>query len=107
MAKKVTESLVDDIDGSEAVETVKFAIDNEEYEIDLNAKNAKTLRDSLKDFTSAARPVRRGRRTSTAAVRNSSEDLAAIREWAAKNGHEVSPRGRIAKHVVEAYHAAK
>jgi hypothetical protein len=34
----------DDIDGSEAEETIKFDLDGKTYEIDLNKKNAAALR---------------------------------------------------------------
>ena len=34
------------------------------------------------------------------------EQSAAIREWARKNGHNVSSRGRISAEIVEAYHAS-
>ena len=37
MAQKVSIVLVDDIDGSEAEETVSFALDGRDYEIDLNS----------------------------------------------------------------------
>ena len=36
MAKKTVVLLEDDIDGSEATETLSFALDGSEYEIDLN-----------------------------------------------------------------------
>ena len=34
------------------------------------------------------------------------EQSAAIREWARRNGHKVSTRGRIPADVIEAFHAA-
>ena len=40
MAKQTITQLIDDIDGSEAEETITFGIDGASYEIDLNAKNA-------------------------------------------------------------------
>lgn len=110
MAQKVITTYIDDLDGSElasgAGETVRFAIDGTEYEIDLGADNAKNLRESLKPYIGAGRPVKRGRRTSSTSTRNSAENLAAIREWAAKNGHAVSSRGRIPQTVQDAYRAA-
>ena len=39
MQRIITE-LVDDIDGSKAEETVRFAIDGVEYAVDLSEKNA-------------------------------------------------------------------
>ena len=46
MAKKITITLVDDIDGtSSADETVSFSLDGVSYEIDLSADNAGKLRE--------------------------------------------------------------
>lgn len=44
MATITTTTLVDDVDGTEAVETVGFALDGVTYEIDLSAVNASRLR---------------------------------------------------------------
>ncbi len=45
MAKKVTVTLVDDVDGEAAAdESVEFSIDGVTYEIDLSSKNAEKLR---------------------------------------------------------------
>ena len=65
MAQKVNIVLVDDIDGSDAIETVSFGLDGTSYEIDLNDKNAAALRDALAGYVGHARKVtgsRRGRR---------------------------------------------
>ena len=40
MAQKVHIVLIDDIDQSDAEETVTFGLDGKEYAIDLNTKNA-------------------------------------------------------------------
>ena len=47
MAQRVNVVLVDDLDGNDATETVTFALDGVEYEIDLSEENAAKLRDSL------------------------------------------------------------
>ena len=44
MSSKVLVVLEDDLDGSKASETVTFAIDGTQYEIDLNEQNAQKLR---------------------------------------------------------------
>lgn len=112
MAKKVTVTLVDDFDGSAAAdETVEFGLDGVTYEIDLSAKNAKKLREDLKTWVEAGRRVggrRRGRLGGAGRGRASidREQSAAIREWARRNGHNVSARGRIPADVIEAFHAA-
>jgi hypothetical protein len=113
MAKKVTVTLVDDFDGEgPADETVEFSIDGVSYEIDLSAKNAQKLRDELKPWSEAGRRVggrRRGRSAGTTGRGRAiidREQSAAIREWARRNGHKVSTRGRIPADVIEAFHAA-
>jgi hypothetical protein len=114
MAKKVTVTLVDDFDGEgNADETVEFSLDGVTYEIDLTTKNAVKLRADLKKWIEAGRRVG-GRRRGRGAVGGSArgrasidrEQSAAIREWARRNGHNVSTRGRIPADVIEAFHAA-
>src|SRR5689334_24560653 len=97
MAQKVHIVLEDDIDGSEATQTISFALDGTSYEIDLNDKNAAALRDALATYVGHGRRVtgsRRGaRRTpSTSASGASAKE---IRDWARSNGHDVPERGRI------------
>jgi hypothetical protein len=112
MAKKVTVTLVDDFDGDgPADETVEFSIDGVSYEIDLSAKNAKKLRDDLKQWIEAGRRVggrRRGRSGGSGRGRATidREQSAAIREWARRSGHKVSTRGRIPAEIIDAFHAA-
>ncbi|MCV7346934.1 histone-like nucleoid-structuring protein Lsr2 [Mycolicibacterium rhodesiae] len=112
MAKKVTVTLVDDFDGAGAAdETVEFALDGVSYEIDLSSKNAQKLRNDLKQWVEASRRVggrRRGRSGAAGRGRASidREQSAAIREWARRNGHKVSTRGRIPADIIDAFHAA-
>ena len=104
MATKVLTTLQDDIDGSDATQTIRFALDGIEYEIDVSDRNANRLRNSLSDFMAHGRRVggRRGRKPAS----SSHTDSKAIREWAAANGIEVNARGRIPTEVVERYRAA-
>lgn len=109
MARKVQVSLVDDLDESDADETVSFALDGATYEIDLSEKNAAALRDALATYVAHGR--RAGRtasapRASRGSGRVDREQTQAIREWARKNGHQVSDRGRIPSTVLEAYNSA-
>ena len=106
MAQKVTTQLVDDIDGSEAHETISFGYQGKQYEIDLNDKNAAALHESLSEFAQYARTVTAGCRQQRVSRRTDKERTLAIREWAASNGHEIAGRGRIPREVVEAYDAA-
>jgi hypothetical protein len=118
MARKVQVILSDDLDDSiPADETVTFALDGTTYEIDLSDKNAAEMRDAFGKYVSAARKVgSRGGRSSGAGRsratggggggRMDREQAGAIRDWARKNGHQVSDRGRIPASVVEAYESA-
>jgi hypothetical protein len=108
MAQKVHIVLEDDLDGSDATQTVSFALDGASYEIDLNDKNAAALRDALANYVGHARKVsggsRRGRR-STASPANG-HSAKEIRDWARSNGHDVPERGRIPGGVRDAFEAA-
>ena len=106
MAQKVNIVLVDDLDGSEASETVSFALDGTSYEIDLNDKNAKALRAALASYVGHARKAggtRRGRRSGSSNLGPSSKE---IRDWARSNGYEVSDRGRVSAEIRQAFDAA-
>ena len=106
MAQKVTVTLEDDLTGGPAKQTVRFAFDGTDYEIDLNAKNAAAFGKQLAPYLQHARkagraqPRRSGR---TAAGRQRSGD---VRAWAKEHGLAVSERGRIPASVLEQYHAA-
>ncbi|WP_231511279.1 histone-like nucleoid-structuring protein Lsr2 [Arthrobacter sp. UNC362MFTsu5.1] len=108
MAKRVITTLEDDLDGSEANETITFSFDKTEYEIDLNEAHAGELRAALNKYTAAAR--RTSGRAKLAArqprVQTSNNDTKAIRVWALENGFPVSTRGRIQADVMERYTAA-
>ena len=105
MAQRVQVLLVDDLDNSDADETVTFALDGVTYEIDLNAANAGKLRDALAPWVGHAR--RSGGRKATARSAGARrKDVSAVREWARNNGHDVSERGRIPATVQEAYDKA-
>ena len=107
MAQKVHIVLVDDLDQSDAEETVTFGLDGKEYAIDLNSDHAQKLRDALAPFVAHARPVSgRGRRSSGSAKAASGAAPAEIRAWARENGFDVPERGRVAAEVREAYAAA-
>ncbi|MBT2565266.1 Lsr2 family protein [Arthrobacter sp. ISL-85] len=108
MAQKVVTILSDDLDGSEATETIRFSLDNSEYEIDLNEGHANELRRALERFTNAGRKVSGGRGRPAARSKSSQggPEAKAIRLWAAEQGLQVNTRGRIQAEIVEKYEAA-
>jgi hypothetical protein len=115
MAQKVTVQLVDDLDGSQSkdISTVTFGLDGATYEIDLTEANADNLRKSLEEFAAHARRTggRLKRGTASASPSGSAtgsrEQAQAVREWARRNGYEVSNRGRIPVSLTEAFEAAQ
>ena len=114
MAKQIIHKLVDDLDGGDADETVKFALDGVQYEIDLSKANAEKLRESFARYVDAGTKVgrggvvvggraARGRGGATA----DREQNKAIREWAKKAGKDISDRGRIPQEIVDEFHAKR
>lgn len=108
MAQKVKVLLIDDLDGSDADETISFAVDGVSYEIDLNSAHAAELREAFARWIGHARRAGGRRRTTRRSAASSSAggETAAIREWARANGYKVSDRGRIPADIREAYAAA-
>jgi hypothetical protein len=113
VAKQVITVLTDDIDGGDADATIEFGLDGVMYTIDLSDKNGAKLRKTLDPFLAAATRVGRaggaGRISSrtVAPARANRDQNQAIREWAGKNGYEVSERGRIPAAIAEAFHAKR
>lgn len=119
MVKRVIHMLVDDIDGKDADQTIKFALDGAEYVIDLSNANAAKLREAIGPYVAAGTklgrvatrvvPQQRAatyRRTELApAGRTQAELNAKIRAWAQANGIAVSDRGRIKQEIVDRYNA--
>ena len=100
--------LEDDLTGGPAEETVKFAVDNTDYELDLNARNAADLRRRFAPFVEHARLVRPRRpsrgRTRTAANRERTRQM---RAWAEQQGIAIADRGRLPRHVIQEYEQAR
>ncbi|PSK67611.1 Nucleoid-associated protein Lsr2 [Micromonospora sp. MH33] len=125
MAKQIIHKLIDDLDGGDAVETVRFALDGVQYEIDLSEVNAEKLRDVFAPYTANGTKVGRGGVVGGGgrAVRGVAgvgggrgarvggsttvdrEQNKAIRAWAKKAGKDISDRGRIPQEIVDEYHA--
>ncbi len=58
MASQTTITLIDDLDGKKAAETLSFGLDGASYEINLRKQNAAALRKALGEFLDFARAVR-------------------------------------------------
>ena len=106
MAQKVQVLLVDDLDGSEATETVTFGLDGSSYEIDLSSGNAGKLRKELAHYVEHARKASSTARRRRARTGPGRERSAQIRQWAKQRGYKVNERGRIPANIVAEYEAA-
>ena len=112
MAKAMIETLVDDLDGSPAAETIWLGWNGDWREIDLSKRNAAALSRTLDRYWAAGRAVsgdgQAGRRSRSAATRSKkpSRDPKAIRTWAIAQGIDVPARGRIPADVERQYNEA-
>jgi hypothetical protein len=108
MAKRVQVIHTDDIDGSEAAETIAFSLDGITYSIDLSADNAKKLRNAFAPYIAAGERDRSAttRRGGTSRRKATGTAATDIRAWAASQGMQVSARGRVSAEVREAYERA-
>ncbi len=101
MAQRVQVVLIDDVDNGPAAETVKFAVEGVQYEIDLSAAHAAELRAAFAPWVAAARKVS----TRSSGKSRAGSDTSKVRAWAKANGYGVSERGRISGTVRAAYDA--
>jgi hypothetical protein len=95
MAKQIT--ILCDMDGSPDATTHRVSVDDRVLMIDLSEASFAKLERVLAPFFKAG--------TVTVKASNGEGELQAIRQWALANGHQVSPRGRISQHVMDAYAA--
>lgn len=130
--KEVKETLYDDLawkqseEKVEAEETIEFSFEGQDMTIDLSGENAALYREVMRAFVEAGTPVpkktsgrKKGAATATPAgatapkkatsapKSGSNEENVQIREWAANNGFDLSPRGRIPQDVKDAWAAAQ
>ncbi|QWF80984.1 histone-like nucleoid-structuring protein Lsr2 [Amycolatopsis sp. CA-230715] len=118
MAQKVLVEILDDIDGTEASQTVPFALDGVSYEIDLSDDNAAALRGEFESYIAAARRTG-GRKVRLATGQSAAGGGSAttsstdrernrqIRAWAQDNGYDIAERGRLSAEIINAYDEAQ
>jgi hypothetical protein len=108
VARKTQITLIDDIDGGPAAETVEFTLDGKSYEIDLSGRNLVGLKKAFALYIDAGRKLsspKHGRGRPYRHV-DTAVDPAAVRAWAVANNYEISARGRVSAAIVEEYRAA-
>jgi nucleoid-associated protein Lsr2 len=115
MTKATVEVLVDDLDGTEAVETVWLGWNGDWRELELSKKNLAALTRALDRYWNVSRPVAAGKQAQRRSRPNAARphrsiktkpDPKLIRVWATDNGIEVRARGRIPADVVRRYNDA-
>lgn len=111
MAQKIQTLLVDDLDGGQADDTVRFGLDGIDYEIDLSVKHAEALRKALAPYLATARraPGSAARRPGRGGRRSASSGGAAptaVREWARSQGIAVKDRGRVPADLIARFKSA-
>ena len=108
MAQRTQVSLIDDIDGSSATETVRFAVDGKDYVIDVSGRNANGLRKAFAPYVAAGRKLTNPKRGRGRPYRHVETDVdpASVRAWAVANDYEISTRGRVSAAIIEEYRAA-
>lgn len=101
---KITK-VTSDLSGEEGADTLTFTISGTGYAIDLTEVEAKEFHDLIAPYVTRAqvRPKRGG----AVGKKSTPEELAAIRTWAAANGHEISATARIPAAVRKAYDDAQ
>src|SRR5262249_33047069 len=113
MAQNVTVVLIDDIDQSEAAETVRFGVDGTAYEIDLSAEHASELRSTISRYIRVARRIQsaparaRQQRPSRPRTQMDREQSRRLRSWARERGLLAPPRGGIPQQVPAGYEATR
>lgn len=109
MAKETITVLRSDVSGEVIPEgegeTIAFSVGKTSYTIDLTSAEADEFKKTLNKYTSVATQevARLPRSGGSSAPKSNKEDLARVREWAAKEGLKVNPRGRISGDVLKAY----
>ena len=111
VAQQVLITMVDDIDGTEeGVDTVRFGLDGQDYEIDLNAGRQEKLREFLAPYVEHARSAARASRQAATVRRRGrpvgQPDPIAVRTWAKGQGIKVNDRGRVPVEITEQFKAA-
>jgi nucleoid-associated protein Lsr2 len=112
MVQRMVTELIDDLDGTSiergAGETVRFAFDGVEYEIDLKKSHANRMRSQFERYIAAGRRLGRpsSNRRSRGRPTGDGPQPQDIRVWAAQNGIKVSDRGRIPAGIVRQYKEA-
>jgi hypothetical protein len=113
VATKVERTLVCDLTGEPADETIDFGLAGKAFTVDLTKHHADALREILADYIKVAQPAGKlattnsnGSKPRAASPGSNREHLAAVRAWLRQQGHQVQDRGRIAANLMAEFDAA-
>lgn len=105
-------SLISDISGAEAQQTILYSVGGKAYEIDLTDKEAVDFRATLEPFVKVSRTKGQaaasgtGNKPKKTSKSASKQERETVRAWAREHGHTVGDRGRVPQSVTDAYDAA-
>jgi hypothetical protein len=105
MAQRTVVTMIDDLDGGEATQTVAFALEGAAYEIDLSDANADGLRKALESYAAVARKTATARKSPGRPLRDKARNDS-VRAWAREEGLSISARGRIPEEIYSKWQAA-
>ena len=118
MAKIERVEIVDDLDGKaidpDDLNRVEFEVKisgrrTVRYGLDLRTSNVERFEKDITRYVNKAEKIQANGRPVSGRVSSGSgaskEHTRAIREWAVENGYDVSPRGRLAVEIIEAFDA--
>jgi hypothetical protein len=112
--KEIIIKVRDDLDGSDADETIEFTVRGISYEIDLSAANVELFEKSMQQFIDVARRQQQVKAASSSLTKFPRDKRALmaqrreIRVWASQNGWpalDESTKGRLPYDAVEAFQA--
>jgi hypothetical protein len=107
MARQEIVKFVSDLSGDEEAETVSFALDGADYEIDLTKKEQTAFQRALAKYVESGRKTAtRGRGVRRTTVRPAGPSTKAIREWARSQGFSVPDKGRVPNEIMAKFEAA-
>ncbi|MGO4586743.1 Lsr2 family protein [Arthrobacter sp. 2RAF6] len=109
MTREVIPRLVDDLDGSEATQTIEFSFQGISYQFDLNDSNATYFESLLSPYIEKGAKqggVTAGTKRTAAASTLTKARTKRLRAWALEHQIPMADRGKIAQHIVERYESA-
>lgn len=107
MATRIRQELVDDVDGSDAIDTFNFSFEGIDYAIDLNELHAKELSTDMDKWIGPARRIGGKKKASSNGSSTAKNETKEIRAWAKANGWpDLSNVGRVPIEAEDAYRQA-